>query len=287
MVQWDGSPHHWFGQEQPPCCLLTAIDDADSSILAALFVHAECAIGYLRLLDMMAGNHGIPASIYHDRHTIHVRTDDWWSIEEEIMGTRFPTHVGRVFMDLAIEPISAYSPQAKGRVERGFGVLQDRLVAELALNGITDPDTANLWLENVYIQRHNRRFAKKPQREGSAFSRISKRDRYPKIAFAYEATVANDNCVRLGGLIIDIPPGKGRRSYAKAKVLVKQHLDGAWTVWFKERKIAVHPPTELREPVRSWKRRAKGNPKGARSMLQLYLSSKPAPPPKATESHCC
>ncbi len=286
MVQWDGSPHHWFGSDQPPCCLLTAIDDADSRLLAALFVPRECAIGYLRLLDMMIRRHGAPISIYQDRHTIHQRADNHWSIEEEILGVRFPTHVGRALQDIGIEPIPAYSPQAKGRIERAFGVLQDRLIAELDLHGITELDEANRWLEDVFIPRHNRRFAKTPEKGGSAFRKVSKRERYLKVAFAYVATVANDNCVRLGGLTIDVPPGKPRTSYARAKVLARQHLDGAWSVWYHDRKIANHPPTELREPWRSWKPKRKGDPRGARYMTQVYLSSRPAPPPEGTESRC-
>lgn len=278
MMQWDGSPHHWFGPDQPPCCLMGAIDDADSKLLGALFVPHESAVGYLRLLDMVIRRQGAPLSAYQDRHSIHERPDNHWSIEEEIMGVRFPTHVGRVLEDLGITPIPAHSPQAKGRVERSFGVLQDRLIAELDYHGITNSEDANPWLEDVFIDRYNMRFAKTPELKGSAFRRVSKRDKYLKLAFAYEATVTNDNCVQLGGLIIHIPPNKPRRSYARANVLVRQHLDGAWTVWLKERKIAEHPPTELRDPIRSWKRRRKGDPKGARHMIQVYMASRPAPP---------
>jgi len=282
MVQWDGSAHHWFGPDHPPCCLLTAVDDADSSLLAALFIEAECAIGYLRLLDMMLRRHGAPLAIYQDRHTIHERGDDHWSLEEQILGVRFPTHLGRVLRELGIEPIPAFSPQAKGRVERHFGTLQDRLVAELALHDITDIDPANAWLESTFIARYHQRFARKPAQEGSAFRKIPWRDRRLKVAFAYEATVANDHCIRLGGLMIDIPAGPGRRSYARARVIVRQHLDGGWTVWHHDRQIATHPPTLLREPIRSWKRRAPGDPKGARQLLQVYLSSRPAPPQQGT-----
>ena len=279
MMQWDGSPHRWFGSEHPPCCLMSAIDDADSRLLGAVFVPAESSVGYLHLLDIVLRRHGKPLSVYQDRHTILKRVDDHWSLEEEIAGVRFPTHVGRVLKDLDIRPITAYSPQAKGRVERGFGILQDRLIAELELHGITDIDHANRWLDEVFIDRYNKRFAKTPARSNSAFQKVSSKERYLRIAFAYEATVANDNCVRLGGLIIDIPPGKGRRSYAKAKILVRQHLDGAWTVWYHDAKIAAHPSTKLAEPIRSWKPRTKGDPKGARRIVQIYLASRPAPLP--------
>lgn len=225
--------------------------------MAALFVPNECAIGYLRLLDMMLRRHGVPVSVYQDRHTIHVRSDSCWSIEEEIAGVRYSTHVGRVLKELGVEPIPAYSPHAKGRVERSFGVLQDRLIAELRLEGITDIDEANTWLVTSYIPRHNRKFATSPEKDGSAFRKISRRDRYRTVAFGYTATVANDNCVRLGGLEIDVPPGKNRRSFARSQVLVRQHLDGAWTVSYHGKQIATHPPTELREPWRSWKPGAK------------------------------
>ncbi len=277
MMQWDGSPHHWFGPDRPPCCLMSAVDDADSRLLGAVFVPAESAVGYLRLLDIVVKRHGKPLSVYQDRHTILRRADDHWSIEEEIAGVRFPTHVGRVLDELGITAIPAYSPQAKGRIERSFGVLQDRLIAELEFHGITSIDDANRWLEEVFIDRYNKRFVKTPEQKGSAFSRVSKRDRYQRIAFGYQATVANDNSVRLGGLIIDIPPGRPRRSYAKAKVLIRQHLDGAWSVWYQGKRIASHPPTELRDPIRTWKRRRKGDPKGAKHLIQVYMASRPAP----------
>ena len=279
MMQWDGSPHRWFGPESHPCCLMSAIDDATSKLLGALFVPAESSASYLRLLDRVISRHGAPLSVYQDRHGALVRTDGYWSLEEQLQGKQYPTHVGRVLEDLGITAISAHRPQAKGRIERGFGVMQDRLIAELELDGITDMDQANQWLENYYIPRYNHRFGKQAAEPGKAFVKIYKRERYEKIAFAYEAVVSNDNCVRLGGLMIDVPPGKNRPSYAKAKVLVKQHLDGCWTVRWKDQIIATHPATPLKEPVRSWRKREKKSPIRGRSMMQVYISSKPAPLP--------
>jgi len=137
MMQWDGSPHYWFGPDNPPRCLMAAVDDAASSILALLFVPVESSLAYLRLLDMVLRRHGVPLSVYQDRHRALVRADDYWSIEEQLLGRQYPTHGGRVLQELDIQPICALSPQAKGRIERLFGVLQDRLVAEMALHGIT------------------------------------------------------------------------------------------------------------------------------------------------------
>jgi hypothetical protein len=279
MMQWDGSPHRWFGSESQPCCLMSAVDDATSKLLGALFVPAESSVSYLRLLDMVVRRHGAPLSVYQDLHGALVRTDGHWSVEEQLQGKQYPTHVGRVLEDLGIEAISAYSAQAKGRVERNFGVMQDRLIAELELHGIKDMDQANPWLENYYIPRHNQRFGKQAAESGKAFVKVYKRERYEKIAFAYEAVVSNDNCVRLGGLMIDVPPGKNRRGYAKAGVLVKQHLDGCWTVRWNDQIIATHPTTPVKEPVRSWRRREKRGLIRGRSMMQVYISSKPAPLP--------
>ena len=279
MMQWDGSPHLWFGPDNPPCCLMSAMDDAESRLLGARFEPAETSVGYLRLLDMVLRRHGIPLSTYQDRHRALTRADDYWSVEEQLLGKQYPTHVGRVLEDLGIQAISALSPQAKGRVERSFGIHQDRLIAELEFHGITTIAEANLWLESYYIDRYNEWFAVQAAEPGSAFVKISAKERFEKIAFAYEATVGNDDCVRLGGLMIDVPATRRRPSFAKAKVLVKQHLDGCWTVRYQDRIIAKHPATPLVEPVRSWKKRPKGGLKRGRSMTQVYISSKPAPLP--------
>lgn len=279
MMQWDGSPHHWFGPDADPCCLMSAIDDADSTLLAALFVPAESSVAYLHLLDMVLRRHGVPLSVYQDRHTALTRADDFWSHEEQLMGQQYPTHVGRVLHELGIQPISALSPQAKGRVERNFGTMQDRLIAELEFHGITDMQEANCWLEEYYIPYHNKRFSVKPLDGDSAFTKIGRWDRYAKVAFAYEATVANDNCVRLGGLVIDVPATRKRPSFAKARVLVKQHMDGRWTVNYKGEVIAKYEATALREPVRSWKQRQKRGQARSKTMTQVYISSKPAPLP--------
>lgn len=282
LMQWDGSPHHWFGPQQPPCSLLHATDDATGVVLGAVFRPQEDAIGYLRLLDMVLRRHGIPAAVYQDRHGALFRNDRHWSHEEELAGLRFPTHIGRIFQELGTETIPAFSPQAKGRIERQGGTFQDRLVAEMALEGIPDIDSANAWLETFFLDRFNARFAKPPERAGSAFRKIPAAKRYHLVSFAYEATVANDNTVRLGGLLIDIPPGPHRRSYARRRVLVRQHLDGAWTVWLDHVCLARHAPTPLREPFRTWKPRQPHDAPRTRHVLQIYLETTPAPVAQGT-----
>jgi len=284
MIQWDGSPHPWFGKCHPPCCLLAAVDDATTTLLSALFTPAESSEGYLHLLKEILESHGIPMAIYHDQHSSLVRTDGHWSLQEQMQGRQFPTHVGRVLEELGIESIAATSPQAKGRIEKTFATLQDRLMPELRLANIDNIPAANAWLKQEFIPRYNARFALSPADGTSAFVSISKEKIHHRVAFAYEAIVGNDNAVRLGGIVIDIPPGPARRSYAKANVLVRQHLDGAWTVSMGSQQIAANPPTTLREPVRSWKKREKRYQKTPLTALQVYIASKPALPSTGTLS---
>ena len=137
MVLWDGSPHPWFGQNHPPCCLMAALDDATGGILAARFFPFEGTEGYLWLLRQMVTQYGIPISIYQDRHGSLKRNDDHWNLEEELAGRQEPTQVGQALRTLGIQPIFALSPQAKGRIERLFATLQDRLGAELGLAQVT------------------------------------------------------------------------------------------------------------------------------------------------------
>jgi transposase len=276
LLQWDGSPHRWFGPLAPPCCLMAAVDDADNTLLGALFVPAENSLAYLRLLAMVLTRHGLPLAVYHDRHSALVRTDPHWSLEEQLQGYQYPTHVGRVLAELGIESIPAYSPQAKGRVENRFALLQDRLIAEMSLEGLASLEEANAWLRTTFIDRYNQRFRKPAASPETAFVPITAETIHQSVCFAYEATVGNDNTVRLGGIIIDIPPSPHHAGYARKRVFVKQHLDGTWSVWHQRQRIATAPATELIEPVRSWKRRNPANKE--KSILQTYIASKPALP---------
>ena len=138
LVLWDGSPHAWLEARGPRCCLVGAMDDATGALLpGAVFVPAEDTVSYLRLLRVLVGTCGIPVALYMDRHGIFRRNDAAWTLAEELAGRQEPTQVGRALEALGITPIYALSPQAKGRIERLWNTLQDRLVAELRLAGIT------------------------------------------------------------------------------------------------------------------------------------------------------
>ena len=275
MVLWDGSPHPWLGPEHPPCCLMAAIDDATGKLLAARFFPFEGSSGYLWLLKEIVKKHGIPMIIYQDRHGALHRNDSHWSLEEQLAGRQEPTQVGLALQSLRIQPISALSPQAKGRVERLFATLQDRLGAELRLKGIVTLEEANRFLQSIFIKSFNRRFAVRPKESQKAWRKAPKNlDLDRIISFRYLATVGNDNTVRLGGLILDIPPGPQGRSYTKAKVEARQLLNGSWRIYNKDQLIAKHCPTSLKEPVRALARN-KHRTKGVKDYNWVYLASAP------------
>jgi transposase len=254
MVLWDGSPHPWFGPDHPPCCLMAALDDATGAILAARFFPFEGTEGYLWLLQQMVTRYGMPISIYQDCHGSLRRNDDHWTLEEELAGRQEPTQVGQALRALGIQPIFALSPQAKGRIERLFGVLQDRLGAELGLAKATTPEQGNDLLP-TFVPRFNRRFAIPPRQSEKAWRPVPKTfDIDRAISFHYPVKVGLDNTVRLGSLLLDIAPGPLGRSYAKARVEVRQLLNGSWRVYHRDRLIAKHPSTVLREPIRALRR---------------------------------
>ena len=275
MVLWDGSPHKWFGDDEAPCCLMAAVDDATGQLLEAFFIEYEGSFGYLKLLNNIVRTYGIPGSIYQDRHSALHRNDDHWSLEEQLAGEQEPTQVGWALQELGIMPIFALTPQAKGRVERLFGTLQDRLVAELEFWKIKEIPEANIFLKEAFIQDFNRRFAVEPQQVDKAWRKAPQGlDLQRTISFRYQATVANDNCIRLGGVVIDIAEGPRQRGYAKARVQVHQLLNGSWRVYYKNKLIAETEPTPLKEPIRA-KPRKRSNAKGTSNETWVYMASAP------------
>jgi len=254
MILWDGSRHAWLEDRGPELCSMAAIDDASGELLpGAHFVEQECAAGYLRVLEAIAREKGLPLSAYMDQHSALKRNDDHWTLEEELRGEQDPTQVGRALAALDIEPIYALSPQAKGRVERLWGTLQDRLSSELRLAGARTCAEANAVLER-YRPDHNRRFAVEPRDATPAWRPLRKIDLRRVCSFCYSATVLNDNTVRLCNMVIDIPPGPRGRSYAKARVEVRQYLDGSWGVYWGDSLIATAPATGVVE-LRAARRR--------------------------------
>jgi len=256
LLLWDGSPHRWFGDEGGEWSLMAAIDDATGKFVCGVFAEQEDAQSYLTCLRQIVVENGIPSALYMDRHGIFRRNDDHWTLEEQLAGQQTPTQVTQALLALGIEPIFALSPQAKGRVERLFNTLQDRLVQELRLAGITNPEQATLFLNGPFKTDFNSRFAKPARESQKAWRPWPKELNIDKIcSFRYEATVGNDNAVRLAGLILDIPPGPRRRGYARARVELRQLLDGRWRVYYKNDLLLETAPPLLKAPIRTLRRK--------------------------------
>jgi hypothetical protein len=231
MLLWDGSTHDWLEGRGPRMCLVAAIDDATGELMpGAHFVPQECAAAYLHVLEAVVRDKGIPLCVYMDRHGSLKRNDDKWDVVEELAGEQRPTQVGMALLDLAVRVIYALSPEAKGRVERLWNTLQDRLVSEMRLEGVATLDAANVFLE-AFRARFNARFTVPPRELDVAFRRAPPGlDIEDVCAFRYLATVSNDNMVSIDGVKLQIPRPAGERSYAKATVDVRQLLNGRWRI---------------------------------------------------------
>jgi len=263
LLQTDGSRHDWLGDRGPRLTLVAAIDDATGLVTAATFRDQEDAAGYLIVLRQTIRRHGVPVALYRDRHSIFETSDRGrLTLEEELVDRRTPTQVGRALEELGITSIAARSPQAKGRIERLWGTLQDRLVTELRLAEVSDRQTAERSLP-AFLRRFNRSFtvpaldatgAWRPRPAAAELERIC--------CLKYLRTVANDHTVRAGVTILQLPPGPGRRGYAGKRVEVHLRLDDRVAVWDGQRYLLVTEapadPVQLR--VLGHARAATGTP---------------------------
>lgn len=253
MIQWDGSSHDWLEGRGESLCLMAAVDDATSEILpGAHFTERECTVGYLRVLRDILREKGIPQTVYGDRHGSLKRNDKHWSLEEELAGQREPTQVKRALDDLGIEVIYAQSPQGKGRVERTWGTLQDRLVSELRLAGASTRGQANQVLRE-YLPRHNQRFAV-PAANAQPAWRRAPTDHLLLLelcALQYVRKVSKSNTVRIDGRVLDIPRSNGSpmRGYAGKTVTVKHLLSGQYRIHFDGKCIAWCEGERPRSPA--------------------------------------
>ncbi len=239
MVQMDGSSFHWFGPDQPMSCLIGMVDDATGEILSLCFRPHEDLHGYVTALRDLIHSDGVPLCLYGDRTGIAVRNDGYWSQEEELAGRRKPTQLGQMLEELGIRYIAAHTPEAKGRVERSWQTLQDRLVVELALHGIQTAEAAQAFLP-AFLVRYRTWFAQKPREITNAFVRPPRHvDRI--LACRYERVVMRDNTVSIPGCVIQLPPGPGHRSWFRTRVEVRELFDGRLIVLKDGKCLAERP----------------------------------------------
>src|SRR5580658_6528362 len=226
MLHQDASRHAWLGG-QPALDLIVTLDDATSAILSAFLVEEEGTASTFRALEEVFGRHGLPLSLYTDRGSHYFYTPEAGG---KVDRSRL-TQVGRALDHLGVEHIAATSPQARGRSERAFHILQDRLTKELALAKITMIDAANAYLQDIYIPAHNGRFAIEAEQKGSAFIAIPGIDLGEILCVQEERQVGNDNCVSFNRLKLQIPASPLRAHFVKARVKVRQYHDGTHAIF--------------------------------------------------------
>ena len=239
LVQVDASPFAWLDARGPAMTLHGAIDDATSTVLALHFRPTEDLHGYAIVFQQLFTQYGVPLAFYGDRINILVRNDAHWSLDEQLRGAQDPTHLGRILHDLGIGYIAAGSPEAKGRVERLWRTLQDRLTSELRLRHITTPEAANAFLPE-FLADFNRRFTRTPAEAAPAWRRAP-RDLALVLSCRYTRRVARDNTVHLGPRWIQLPPGPHQRSYARCRVELRELLDGRLVVLHAGAILATQP----------------------------------------------
>jgi len=270
MVQMDGSHHDWFEGRRTKCVLMGYIDDATGRIFCRFYEY-EGTIPAMDSFKRYIKAHGLPMSVYFDKHTTYKSTAEP-SIEDEINGTEPLSEFGRAVRELGVELIHAHSPQAKGRVERMFNTLQDRLVKEMTLRGINTIEEANRYLKS-YLTSHNRRFAVKPKEQNDLHREVPRGLNLDTIlCIKTERTLRNDFTIAHNGKLYQI-----QEAVRSKKVLVEQRVNGrilithnGMSVKFKEilirpeqkqkpiyrvRKRKVHIPS-ADHPWRKWNYRA-------------------------------
>ena len=234
MLHQDASTHAWLPGDAGKQDLVVTMEDATSELYSAFLVDEEGTASSLRGIREVVAKHGLFCSLYTDRGSHYFETPEAGARVSKTVLTQF----GRALKQLGIEHIAAYSPQARGRSERVFGTLQDRLAKEFALAGITTVEAANRWLRDVYIAEHNERFSIDAEQEGSAFVVDGTGAWREILCIQEERTVGNDNTVKWHRLSLQLPASRLRPHFVKAKVRVREYPDGQLAVFWGPHRLA-------------------------------------------------
>jgi len=226
LLHQDGSRHAWL-EGQPPLDLIVTMDDATSEVYSLFLVEEEGTSSTFRALREVVEGHGLFCALYTDRGSHYFYTP---VAGEKVSKTQL-TQVGRALAQLGIEHIAAYSPQARGRCERVFRTLQDRLPKELRLAGIATVEAANAWLAETYMAEHNRALAIAAQEEGTAFVPDRLGAWREILCIVEERVVGNDNTVAWDGRRLQLPQSRLRPHFVKARVRVHAYPDGGLSVF--------------------------------------------------------
>ena len=237
LLHQDGSTHVWL-RGQPALDLIVTMDDATSEVYSAFLVPQEGTASSFRGLAETIARHGLFCGFYTDRgaHYFHTPEAGGKVSKEQL------SQVGRALAELGIEHIAAYSPEARGRSERLFRTLQDRLVKELAQAGITEIEAANRFIAEVYLPEHNARFAVAPEQDGSAFVACAP-EQWRELLCRHETRqVGKDNTVKWRGRRLQIPASRLRPHFVRAKVRLHEYPDGAVALFWGPHRIADFAP---------------------------------------------
>ena len=244
LLHMDGSEHAWF-QDGRYYDLLVILDDATSEIYYAQLVEEECTRTVMIALREVIEKHGIFCALYSDRGSHFYVTP---KAGEKVDPDRV-TQVGRAMRELGIKMIPAYSPQARGRMERNYGTWQGRLPQELRIRTVTTAEAANRFLREEYIAEFNRRFAVKAAQRGNAFQRTRRRDLDWIFSLQHERRVNQDNTVVINHRILQISKTRWRNTLAGCTVIVHEMLDGAMVIRYGPHEVARFAAEELPMPL--------------------------------------
>ena len=234
VIHQDGSTHQWIPGETWD--LIITMDDATSKIYSGFFVEEEGTWSSFRGVRETIEQHGLFCSFYSDRGSHYWHTPQAGGKVDKCN----PTQFGRGLDELGIERIAAYSPQSRGRSERMFRTLQDRLIKGLALTKITTMEVANEWLKADFLPRFNRQFCVQASSESTAFVPLLATQLDDILCVKAERTVGHDNCVSYRGLQLQLPKVGHRCHYVKAKVRVHEYQDGSVAVFHGPRRLGVY-----------------------------------------------
>lgn len=250
MLHIDGSQHRWFNDDRW-YDLLVIMDDATSEIYYAQLVEQESTRTVLTALRAVIEQKGLFCALYSDRASHFFLTP---KTGEPVDHNRV-TQVGRALRELGIQLIPAYSPQARGRSERGFGTWQGRLPQELRLRGLTTIDAANQFLRAHYISEFNQRFTVKAAERGTAFVPLKRKDLDLVFSLQHERVVARDNTVSFANHSWQIEGTKLRGTLAGCRVVVHEHLDDTLSITFGPHVVGRYQPeaVEMTPPRKATK----------------------------------
>jgi len=238
MLHQDGSKHLWLPALGRQIDLIVTMDDATSELYSSFLVEEEGTASSLRGLQEVIARHGLFCTFYTDRGGHYFYTPKaGGKVDKDT-----PTQVGRALAQLGIRHIAAYSPEARGRSERMFGTLQDRLVKEFADAGIDTIEAANRFLSDIYLPAHNRRFAVTAAEPGSAFVPWGGGDLAEILCYQEDRIVGNDNTVIFGRLRLQIEPSPLRAHFVKATVQVRRYADDTIAIFYGPRCIGRYDP---------------------------------------------